>query len=89
MTRSPGARSVHPLADLENVAGRLVAEHRGHRLGQAAVAGGLVGVADAGRPDPQPDLARARPEHGHIVAYVELLVAADPVENRCPHLATP
>ncbi|BCY13307.1 hypothetical protein L3i22_083950 [Actinoplanes sp. L3-i22] len=43
-------------------------------------------MADPGRAHADPDLARARPEHRHIVANVEFL--AQIVEYRGPHLAT-
>ncbi|GIE85905.1 hypothetical protein Are01nite_23850 [Actinoplanes regularis] len=43
-------------------------------------------MADTGRAHADPDLARARPEHGHIVANVEFL--AEIVEYCGPHLAT-
>ena len=54
------ARSADALADPDHPAGALVAEHHREAVPQPALGQGQVGVADPGRGQPHPDLARAR-----------------------------
>ena len=81
-------QSGHVVADGDDLAGALVAEHRGHRGGDGAVHPGEVGVTDTRGGDAHAHLARPGALGGDVVDNVELLVA-DRSQDCRSHLFAP
>src|SRR4051812_27209503 len=77
----------HPGTDLDDLAGALVAEHRGYGDRDGAVHRRQVGVTDAGRPDADLHLAGADRGGRDVVTDVETFVA-DLVQHCCFHAST-
>ncbi len=74
----------HSLADLDHVAGPLVAGDERRGLGQDAAHRRQVGVAEAGGPQPDPHLARSEADRLDVVADVERVLTG-PVQDGGAH----
>ena len=84
----PGFKSGDAVADVEDLAGALVAGDEGRGLRQHPAHRGEVRVAQPGGPDPDPDLAGAEAHRLDVVEDFEL-VLADLVQYGCAHGAAP
>lgn len=76
------------VADVEDLPGALVPGDEGGGLRQHPVHGGEIGVAQSGRPDPDPDLAGSKPHRLDVVEDFELVLPCL-VLYGCAHVTAP